>query len=216
MVETRSPVLGVVLAGGLARRMGGGDKPMRALSGRPILAHIVERLAPQCSGIVINANGEPARFAEFGLPVAADNVAGHPGPLAGVLSGLDFAARMRPDIGFVVSVAGDCPFLPLDLVARLRAARQDEGAMLAVAASGGQAHPVIGLWPVALRDDLRRALVEEDLRKVSRWMARHRLATVSWPTEPVDPFFNANTPDDLAEAERLIALLGDESGRSSR
>ena len=200
--------LGVVLAGGLARRMGGGDKPMREIGGRTILDHVVERLAPQCDGLMLNANGDPARFAAFGLPVVADTVEDNPGPLAGVLAALDWAAENRPRMRWVVSVAGDCPFLPRDLVRRFHEARLREGAELAVAASSGRSHPVIGLWNVGLRGDLRHALVEEDLRKIDRWTARYRLATVSWPLEPVDPFFNANTVEDLSEAERLAKLAG--------
>ncbi|MGE0237374.1 MAG: molybdenum cofactor guanylyltransferase MobA [Parvibaculaceae bacterium] len=207
---TREPVdtVGVILAGGLARRMGGGDKPMREIGGRTILDHVVERLAPQCDVLVLNANGDPSRFAAFGLPVVADTVAGNPGPLAGVLAALDWAAQNRPGTHWVVSAAGDCPFLPRDLVSRLHAARLREHAELAVAASDGRTHPVIGLWQVALRDDLRHALVEEDMRKIDRWTARYPLATVTWPTEPVDPFFNANTVEDLSEAERLAKAAG--------
>jgi molybdopterin-guanine dinucleotide biosynthesis protein A len=200
---------GVVLAGGLARRMGGGDKSMRRIGGRTILDHVLERLGPQCDGLLLNANGDPARFARLGLPVVADPVADYPGPLAGVLAALDWTAANEPGVEWVVSVAGDCPFLPRDLVDRLQRARVAEDAELAVAASGGQTHPVIGLWKVALRGELRDALVGEDIRKIDRWTARYPLATVSWPTEPVDPFFNANTVDDLDEAERLASLLAD-------
>jgi molybdenum cofactor guanylyltransferase len=199
---------GVLLAGGLARRMGGGDKPMRTIAGRTILARVIARLAPQCDGLILNANGDPTRFAAFGLPVIADGVPDFPGPLAGILAALDWAAAHRADVEWMLSAAGDCPFLPRDLVARLAAARETENAELAVAASGGQSHPVIGLWSVRLRDELRRALVDEDIRKIDRWTARYRLATVTWPTTPVDPFFNANTVDDIAEAERLAALDG--------
>lgn len=209
MPNEKVATLGVVLAGGLARRMGGGDKSMRRIGGRTILDHVLERLAPQCDGVVLNANGDPARFARFGLPVVADTVDNYPGPLAGVLAALDWTAASRPSIEWVVSVAGDCPFLPRDLVDRLHQARVTHEADLAVAASGDQTHPVIGLWKVDLRDELRHALVEEDIRKIDRWTARYRLATVSWPAEPVDPFFNANTVEDLAEAERLSALLAD-------
>ena len=197
---------GVLLAGGLARRMGGGDKPMRTIAGRTILDRVIGRLAPQCDGLILNANGDPARFAAFGLPVIADSVADFPGPLAGILAALDWTATHRPDVGWILSAAADCPFLPRDLAARLQQARIAEGAELAVAASGGQTHPVIGLWSVRLRDELRQALVVEDIRKIDRWTARYRLATVTWPAEPVDPFFNANTMDDIAEAERLAAL----------
>ncbi|MEY9358186.1 molybdopterin-guanine dinucleotide biosynthesis protein A [Bradyrhizobium yuanmingense] len=200
------PTLGVLLAGGLARRMGGGDKPMRTIGGRTILERVIARLAPQCSGLILNANGDPARFAAYGLQVVADDVPGFPGPLAGILAALDWAAANRPQIEWVLSAAGDCPFLPRDLVAQLHEARARENARLAVAASGEQSHPVIGLWRVALREELRHALVDEDLRKIDRWTARYPLATVTWPNEPLDPFFNANTVEDIAEAERLAAL----------
>jgi molybdenum cofactor guanylyltransferase len=198
----------VLLAGGLARRMGGGDKPMRAIGGRTILDRVIARLRPQCSDLILNANGDPARFAAFGLPVVPDSVADFPGPLAGILAGLDWVAANRPDAAWMLSAAGDCPFLPRDLVARLTAARTTEGAELGVAASGGQSHPVIGLWKVALREELRHALTVEDIRRIDRFTARYPLATVSWPITPVDPFFNANTAEDLAEAERLAAQDG--------
>lgn len=212
MVTTRilptsvPPTVGVLLAGGLARRMGGGDKPMRSIGGRTILERVIARLAPQCSGMILNANGDPARFAAFGLQVVADDVPGFPGPLAGILAALDWTAANRPNIEWVLSAAGDCPFLPRDLVTRLHEARARENAQIAVAASGDQSHPVIGLWRVDLREELRHALVVEDLRKIDRWTARYPLATVRWPTEPLDPFFNANTVEDIAEAERLAAL----------
>ena len=201
------PVAGVLLAGGLSRRMGGSDKCLRPLGGRPILARIVERTRPQVGPLVLNANGDPARFAGFGLPVAADVVPGNAGPLAGVLTGLDWAAENAPDCAWVASIACDAPFLPGDLVARLLEAAAAAGAEMARAASGGRAHPVFGLWPAALREDLRRAMVEEEIRKVDRWTARYRLATVDFPeTETgLDPFFNTNRPEDLDAAERLLA-----------
>lgn len=198
--------LGVILAGGLSRRMGGGDKPMRTIGGRTILSRVVERMAPQCGDLILNANGDASRFAAFGLPVVPDDVGDFAGPLAGILAALDWTAEHRPEAAYVVSAAADCPFLPRDLVARMQAARESEGAMLAVARSGDQTHPVIGLWSVALRHDLRHALVVDDMRKIDRWTARHSLATVDWPTQPLDPFFNANRPEDLDEAERLAAL----------
>jgi molybdenum cofactor guanylyltransferase len=202
------PTPGVLLAGGLARRMGGGDKPMRQIGGRTILARVIARLAPQCDGLILNANGDPARFATFGLPVIADSVENFPGPLAGILAALDWAAANRPEVSWVLSAAADCPFLPRDLVARLHRDRSEQNAQLAVAASEGQSHPVIGLWSVSLREELRQALVVEDVRKIDRWTARYRLATVTWPAEPLDPFFNANTMDDIAAAERLAELDG--------
>jgi molybdopterin-guanine dinucleotide biosynthesis protein A len=201
--------LGVILAGGLARRMGGGDKPMRRIGGRTILSRVLERLAPQCGGLILSANGDVSRFAAIGLPIVNDSIEGFPGPLAGVLAALDWAAAHRPDIAWIVSAPGDCPFLPRDLVARLHQARGEEDMQLAVAASGGRAHPVISLWSVALRDELRHALAIEGCRKVGLWTARYRLATAAWPSEPLDPFFNVNTNDDLAEAERRARLDGD-------
>ncbi|MCK1740467.1 molybdenum cofactor guanylyltransferase MobA [Bradyrhizobium sp. 139] len=200
------PTQCVLLAGGLARRMGGGDKPMRTIGGRTILERVIARLKPQCDGLILNANGDPARFAAFGLTVVPDDVPGFPGPLAGILAALEWTAANRPELEWVLSAAGDCPFLPRDLVARLHQARERDNAELAVAASGDQSHPVIGLWRVALRDKLRHALVVEDLRKIDRWTARYPLATVTWPAEPLDPFFNANTVEDIAEAERLAVL----------
>ena len=205
MPEVSGPP-GVVLAGGLARRMGGGDKPLREIGGRTILARVIARLEPQCECLVINANGDPRRFASFGIPVIADGVQDYPGPLAGILAALDWAAANRPDAAWILSAPGDCPFLPRDLVARLSHALLADNSELAIAASQGQSHPVIGLWNVALRDVLRRALVVEGLRKVGQWTARYRLATVTWPAEPLDPFFNANTVDDLAEGERLATI----------
>jgi molybdenum cofactor guanylyltransferase len=200
------PTLGVLLAGGLARRMGGGDKPLRTIAGRTILERVIERLAPQCDALILNANGDPARFAFTALEVVADGVPGFAGPLAGILAALDWAAANRPDVAWVASGAADSPFLPRDFVSRLHAAREAAGVPLACAESGGQAHPVNGLWPVALRDDLRHALVVEDMRKIDRWTARHGIALAAWPSEPVDPFFNANTPEDIAEAEHLSSL----------
>jgi molybdopterin-guanine dinucleotide biosynthesis protein A len=200
-------VVGLLLAGGLARRMGGGDKCLRLLAGRPLLSHSIERMRSQVDAMVLNANGDAARFAAFDLPVIADSVEGFAGPLAGILSGMEWAARRDPSARWLVSVPTDAPFLPPDLVGRLRAAAQEAGAPLACAASKGRSHPVIGLWSIALEPALRRALIEEEIRKIDRWTARYKVATVAFAAEPVDPFFNANTPDDLAEAERYAARL---------
>jgi len=208
-MTTEAPALGLVLAGGLARRMGGGDKPRTGIGGTTILARVLERLKPQCTRMVLNANGDPARFADTGLPVIADDVPDFAGPLAGILAGLDWAAANAPDVATVVSVPGDCPFLPRDLVARLNEARAASGKRLACARSGEWRHPVVGLWPVALRADLRHALTKEDLRKIELWTARHGVALADWPAEPVDPFFNVNTPEDVAAAERLAAQYPD-------
>jgi molybdenum cofactor guanylyltransferase len=197
-------VLGVILAGGQARRLGGGDKALHEVAGRPLLAHAIERLEPQVSRIVLNANGDLSRFDAFGLPVVADTVEGFAGPLAGVLAGLDWAAENAPECDRVVTVATDAPFFPDDLVARFIAATENEKTDLACAETGGRTHPVFGLWPVRLREDLRRALVDEDIRKVDLWTARHKLAVVSFPVLVVDPFFNINRPEEVAAAEEIF------------
>lgn len=186
--------------------MGGGDKPMRTIGGRTIMERVIARLAPQCDQLILNANGNASRFATFGLPVIPDNIEGFAGPLAGVLAALDWSSVHRPDVEWVLSTATDCPFLPRDLVKRLHQVRAAEGSQIAVAASGGHTHHVVALWSVSLRDQLRHALVKEDVRKVGYWMARYKPATATWPDAPLDPFFNANTVEDIAEAERLAAL----------
>jgi molybdenum cofactor guanylyltransferase len=201
--EPSPPVVGVLLAGGLSRRMGGGDKCLKPLGGRPMLAHVIARAAPQVQALVVNANGDPARFAGFGLPVVADVVEGFAGPLAGVLTGMEWARAHRADCPWIATFATDAPFFPPDLVARLLAAA-GEGGPLACAASAGRAHPVFALWPTALAPDLRRALVEDGVRKVDAWTARHGLVDVAFAAEPHDPFFNVNTEEGLAEAERLL------------
>ncbi len=203
----RKHIAGVLLAGGLARRMGGGDKCLRPLAGRPILGHVLERVRPQVGPLLLNAHGDASRFADFDLPVAQDVVDGHAGPLAGILTGMEWAAEHAPECAWLASFATDAPFLPGDLVARLLRAVEEEGAEMARAASNGRAHPVFALWPVALAGELRHALVAEDIRKIDAFTARYRVATVEFTTVPYDPFFNANRPEDFAEAERLIGEL---------
>jgi molybdopterin-guanine dinucleotide biosynthesis protein A len=198
-------IVGLLLAGGQSRRMGGGDKALRVIGGIPLLERVIERMRPQVETLVLNANGDPARFASFALAVVPDSVPDYAGPLAGVLAGLDWTAEHRPDCTYVVSVATDAPFLPRDLVSRLVHGMEKSRADLACASSAGQPHPVIGLWPVRLREDLRHAVVDETVRKVDVWTARHRLATVPFHSEPIDPFFNANRPEDLATATALLA-----------
>lgn len=194
----------VILAGGLSSRMGGGDKPLKTIAGRTILSRVIERLRPQVSGLVLNANGNPERLAGFGLPVTADSIAGYAGPLAGILAGLDWIARYSPSTSDMVSVAADCPFLPTDLVARLQAARREAGMALAAASSGGWTHPVIGLWPLAIREPLRAAILAGE-RKIDRFTPAHGIAHAHWSIDPYDPFFNANAPEDLAQAESIAA-----------
>ena len=199
------PTYGLVLAGGLARRMGGGDKARIEIGGVSILDRVLVTLSGQCSGMIINANGDPARFADTEVPVVPDNVPDYPGPLAGILAGLDWLAAQDNGIEWLLSVPGDCPFLPADLVERLHLARRELGAgvQLACARSGEWRHPVVGLWPLALRESLRKALVEEGLRKIEIWTARHGVAVADWPAEPVDPFLNVNTPEDAERATRI-------------
>jgi len=197
-------VIGLLLAGGQSRRMGGGDKSLRVLDGASLLERVIERLRPQVDALVLNANGDPDRFAEFALPVVADSVPDFAGPLSGVLAGIELAAVHRPDSTFIASVATDAPFLPADLVARLTTARNAAGADLACASSAGRTHPVFGLWPLRLREDLRRAIVDDGIRKVDEWTARHRLVTVPFADRPIDPFFNANRPEDLEAAAELL------------
>jgi len=198
-----SKPLGLILAGGLARRMGGGDKGLIKIGGETILDRALSRMKPQCSRMIINANGDPSRFAFTGLPVVPDDIPDFAGPLAGILAGLDWAAKNAPEVEYVASAPGDCPFLPRDLLTRLEDARSKEGPPLACAKSGDWRHPVVGLWPVALRADLRHALIVENMHKIEIWTARHGVAIAEWPDQPVDPFFNANTPEDVERAQEI-------------
>ncbi len=202
-----SNVVGCILAGGLARRMGGGDKGLIELAGRPVLDHVIDRFGAQVRTVILNANGDPARFAGYGLPVMPDTVEGFAGPLAGVLAGLSWASENAPDADWVATAATDTPFFPTDFVSRLLAAIEDQGADMACAASDGRNHPVFGLWPVRLKDDLHSALVDEDIRKVDLWTARHKLVAVEFTASGFDPFFNVNRPDDVPEAERIAKGL---------
>ena len=196
----KAPV-GVILAGGQATRMGGGDKGRLPLGGQTILDHVVARLQPQAADLVLNANGDPDRFADLGIPVIADSVGGFSGPLAGVLAGMDWAAAKGAT--HIVTAAADTPFFPGDLVPVLMAAAEAQGKPIALARTDNGRHPTFGLWPVDLREDLRRSLAD-GLRKVVLWTDAHGTANAEFPVGRFDPFFNVNTPDDLAEAERLL------------
>ena len=198
-------VVGVLLSGGQSRRMGGGDKCLKVLAGKPILSHVIERAAPQVDRLILNANGDPQRFAAFGLPVVPDVLADWPGPLAGVLSAMVWARDQAPEALWVVSFPTDAPFLPEDLVARLFDCVVEENTRLACATSAGRTHPVVGLWPVALADELAQALEVEGVRKIDIWTARYPLSHVEWLADPIDPFLNVNRPEDLARAEHLLA-----------
>jgi len=184
--------------------MGGGDKCLRELGGKTLLERTIERVQPQVKALVLNANGDPARFADYGLPVIPDIVDGFAGPLAGILTGLEWVREHVPNCPWVLSTPTDAPFLPDDLVQTMKDAVDELFADMACAMSNGRSHPVVGLWPVRLAGELRKALIEEDIRKIDAWTARYRLAEVEFPADPVDPFFNANRPEDLAEAERLL------------
>lgn len=198
-------IVGVLLAGGQSRRMGGGDKCLRPLGERTILEHVIDCIRPQVGPLILNANGNPARFQRYGLPVVADVVDGFAGPLAGILTGLRWAAKEAPHCDWVLSVPTDAPFIPQDLVASLSKGISAQNAQLACATSRGRTHPVVGLWPVTLADALEHALVSEDVRKIDRWTARYDLVEVAFDDADIDPFFNTNRPEDLAIAERLLA-----------
>ena len=194
----------VVLAGGLARRMGGGDKPLRSLDGRTLLDHVLDRIRPQVRAVALNANGDPARFAAWGLPVLPDTVPDNPGPLAGVLAGMRWAQAIGA--ADLLSVPADTPFLPADLVARLDEARRAGNVPIACAASGGRAHPVAALWSAALADALEVAL-DQGIRRIDRWTEAQGVLSAAFDQTGFDPFFNVNSPDELAAAERLLTGL---------
>lgn len=200
-------VVGILLAGGKSSRMGGGDKCLRPLGGKPILARIIDRLSPQVVEIVINANGDPSRFAEFGLPVVPDSVAGFQGPLAGVLAGLQWVSANRPGVDHAVTIATDTPFFPVDLVQRFLESPGDASGFR-IAQSDVGLHPVIGLWPIGLSNDLESSLKRGE-RKVTSWTRDHGATPVFFPPidvggQSIDPFFNINAPEDLATAEALL------------
>lgn len=210
MIEA-SEIVGVLLAGGLARRMGGGDKSMQTVGGVPILDRVISRALLQVGTMILNANGDPSRFETFGLPIVADVLDEFPGPLAGVLTAMEWAREHQPQSRWVASFATDAPFLPKDMIERLTEAQSNENAMIVCARSNGRAHPVFALWSVALADDLRRAMVDEGMRKIDAWTARHRLIHVDFEVEDVDPFFNVNKPENLAEADAWAATLDGEA-----
>lgn len=207
--------LGVILAGGQARRMGGGDKGLLPLGGQTLLQYVIDRLSPQVDELALNVNGDPGRFSSYALPVIPDSIANYPGPLAGVLAGLDWAAEKGADS--IVTVAADTPFFPCDLVPQLLLAADGMEHPLALAAtprsaeeetksmsqSGLIRHPTFGLWPVALREDLRASLAD-GLSKVVIWTERHNGQEAVFPVAGSDPFFNVNTPLDLVQAQGMV------------
>jgi len=194
---------GILLAGGLATRMGGGDKSLKRLGGKPILAHVIDRIRPQVTALALNANGDPARLAQWGLAVVPDAIPDYPGPLAGIHAGMAWARAHHPDVADILSIPTDTPFLPTDLVNRLLSARGD--ADIAVAPSAGQPHPVVALWPVRLADELHRLVTQEGMRRVTDFARRHTVAYADFPVGNIDPFLNINRPVDLERAELLFA-----------
>jgi molybdopterin-guanine dinucleotide biosynthesis protein A len=198
-------IVGILLAGGQSRRMGGGDKCLRLLGDQTILEHVINRIRPQVGPLILNANGDPDRFRSYGLPVVTDVVDGFAGPLAGILTGLRWMEINAPHCDWMLSVPTDTPFVPLDLATSLRREILARGAHLACAGSRGRAHPVVGMWPVALVDELEQALVVEGIRKIDRWTARYHLVDVAFDDAGVDPFFNVNRPENLVTAENLLA-----------
>jgi molybdenum cofactor guanylyltransferase len=203
----KDSTLGLILDGGLARRMGGADKGLIALGGKSMLAHVIDRLGSQCGALALNANGDLSRFANLGLTLLADDLPGFLGPLAGILTGLDACAARDPKLTHVASLPADTPFAPLDFVARLHEVRRANGAEMAVASSGGRQHHLAALWPADIAAELRSALKVEGVRKVESFAARYRLAVADWPNEPIDPFFNVNAPGDLEAAEAMLRRL---------
>lgn len=195
---------GVLLAGGLARRMGGGDKGAKALNGASLLEHVIARVRPQVSPLILNSNAPTAAMEDYGLPIVGDSIGGFAGPLAGILTGMEWMASHAPTVRFMASFAVDAPFVPRNLVVSMLAALLHEECDLACAMSGGRTHPVFGIWRVNLAHDLRRAMEDEDMRKIDLWTARYKVAQVDFPIERADPFFNVNSPGDLAEAERFL------------
>jgi molybdopterin-guanine dinucleotide biosynthesis protein A len=209
----REPHAGVVLAGGLGRRMGGGDKPLLTVGGKTMLARVVERLAPQVEKVVLNANGDPARFAAYALPVVPDSLPDFPGPLAGILAGMRWSLAALPEARFIVSVASDTPFFPRDLVQRLAEGCGRDENTVALAASAAGTHPVFGLWPVALADELEAFLQTGGSGKILTFADRHMRLNVPFDDlllpgdDTVDPFFNVNTPEEAARAGEIAQAL---------
>ena len=206
-MQVNGSVCGLLLAGGQSRRMGGGDKCLKTLNGKSLLARVIKCARPQVDHIILNANGDVARFDSYGLTVVKDVVDGFAGPLAGILTGLEWVRNNRPDCHWVASFACDAPFVPDNLVSRLSEAIVEKNGALVCASSNGRDQPVFGLWPVALAGDLRSALVKEGVRKVDIWTGRHHLVRANWSIDPIDPFLNVNRPSDLAKAEKVLRKL---------
>ena len=206
-MQVEGGVCGLLLAGGQSRRMGGGDKCLRKMGGKALLAHVIECARPQVDHIILNANGDVGRFDSYGLKVVKDVVDGFAGPLAGILTGLEWVRENQPECHWVASFACDAPFVPSDLVSRLSEAIVEKKGTLVCASSNGQDQPVFGLWPVALAEELRSALVKEGIRKVDTWTGRYHLVRANWSADPIDPFLNVNRLSDLAQAEKVLLTV---------
>jgi molybdopterin-guanine dinucleotide biosynthesis protein A len=203
-MQSKMTIEGVILAGGLARRMGGKAKPLITLSGKSILSRAIDALQPQCAHLAINVNAELHRYRQFKLPILIDTIDGFIGPLAGVLAGMDAIANERPETLLLLTAPGDTPFLPIDLVARLSSAKAAKQASIAVAVSGGRVHHTVALWDISLRDALRKALIDDGVRAVSEFISRHKKVDVDWSIDPFDPFFNVNSPEDMEIAGEIL------------
>jgi molybdopterin-guanine dinucleotide biosynthesis protein A len=182
----------------------GGEKRLRTLAHRPLRVPVIERLAPQTARIVISANGEPERFAPFGLPGIPDVIPGQLGPLAGILSGMLYARKHFDGVSHVASVPCDVPFLPRDFLARLMETKAQSGAEIVVAACGGRWQPVLTLWPVAMAPLIADALANGGTRCLGDWVRSGAHAAAEFPSRDIAPFLNVNTADELAFAERYL------------
>ena len=206
-MQVEGSIWGLLLAGGQSRRMGGGDKCLQKLGGKSLLARVIKCARPQVDHIILNANGDVGRFDSYGLKVVKDVVDGFAGPLAGILTGLEWVRENQPECHWVASFACDAPFVPGNLVSRLSEAIVEKECTLVCASSNGQDQPVFGLCPLALAEDLRSSLVKECIRKVDTWTGRYHLVRANWSTDPIDPFLNVNRPSDLIEAERVLRAV---------
>jgi len=198
----KPPISAVILAGGAARRLGGGDKPLRTIAGKSILDWIIGRIEPQVQFLAISANGDPTRFASYALPVLPDLVPDL-GPMAGIASAMEWAKKTNPAASHVLLVSGDTPFLPPDLVERLSIVTALNASQIVAASSSGKIHPTIALWPLAAMPMIKKALSEKKGRRVSDWLSILNHHSVEWDHDLFDPFFNVNTPEDLQEAEKI-------------
>jgi molybdenum cofactor guanylyltransferase len=201
-------IVGVILAGGLSRRMGGEAKALIPLAGRPMIAHAIDRICPHADACILNVNGDAGAFAQFGLPIVADAFGDYAGPLAGLLSGMLWTAKHHPNARYIVTAPCDTPFLPEDYVNALAEAAGGDSAAIVIAASGGRNHFASGIWPMALADDLATFLAAGE-RRIQRWIEQNPNRTVTFPLvddglSGFDPFFNVNTPEDLAIAEDFV------------